>query len=149
MSTYAANTAVSVEASIQELKRIVERFGGQHLTVRTDNGGAQFQYRNRTVRLTLWPRPDSGHSSQARRVSWRNLVLLVKAKLAACEAGLTTFEVEFLPYLVDPNSDETVGNLLLPVLNGQTAPAQAGPVRPGPFDRFLQERYGGKLPWQS
>jgi hypothetical protein len=47
---------------------------------------------------------------QGCRQRWRALALVVKAKL---EAGIATFEQEFMPYLVLPDG-QTVGEKLLP-----------------------------------
>lgn len=41
-------------------------------------------------------------------------MLVVKAKLEACESGIAVFEEEFLSYIVDEQTDRTVGDVLVP-----------------------------------
>jgi hypothetical protein len=52
---------------------------------------------------------------QACRQRWRALALVVKAKLEAVEAGISTFEEEFMAHLILP-SGHTVGSYALPRL---------------------------------
>ena len=47
------------------------------------------------------------------RQRWRALALIVKAKPEATETGITTFEEEFLSYIVLPDN-QTVGECMLP-----------------------------------
>jgi hypothetical protein len=50
-------------------------------------------------------RPESAQRSEcdkAVRQRWRALLLVIKAKLEAIEAGVSTFETEWLPYVVLP-----------------------------------------------
>ena len=53
---------------------------------------------------------------QAQRQRWRALLLVIKAKLEAIEAGIATFEDEFLAYTMLP-SGETVGEWVSPQLD--------------------------------
>lgn len=50
---------------------------------------------------------------QAVRQRWRALPLIVKARLEATETGITTFEEEFLSYIV-LSDNLTVGEYMLP-----------------------------------
>ena len=52
---------------------------------------------------------------QAERQAWRALLLVIKAKLEAVEAGITSIEQEFLPNMVLPDNT-TVGENMLPRL---------------------------------
>jgi hypothetical protein len=55
---------------------------------------------------------------QAVRQRWRALNLVIKAKLEAVEAGISTFDVEFMAQLVLPNN-QTVADAVLPrILDG-------------------------------
>lgn len=67
---------------------------------------------------------------QACRASWRALLLVVKAKLEAVEAGIVTFEDEFLAYTMKPDG-ETIGEWakreLPAVLEGKAMPPLLGP----------------------
>jgi len=50
---------------------------------------------------------------QACRSSWRALLLVIKAKLEAVEAGITCFDDEFMAHIVLPSGD-TVGDFMRP-----------------------------------
>lgn len=52
---------------------------------------------------------------QACRSRWRSLCLCIKAKLEAVEAGITSFEKEFLAHIVLP-SGQTMGEYAIPHL---------------------------------
>lgn len=131
--TYASATEVPVERSRAELERTLSRYGAQAFGYGWDDHGARivFQAQGRRVafHLTL---PDRSartftHSSrglrpedaatkaweQACRSRWRALNLVVKAKLEAVEAGISTFEDEFLAHTLLPNG-ETVGEWITP-----------------------------------
>jgi hypothetical protein len=130
--TYAANTSVTIERSKSELERLLSRYGADAFAYMSDESGAvvAFRMKGRHVRF-LMPMPEeedvlytpSGRirsNSQAEqalvqmtRSRWRSLVLIVKAKLEAVEAGISTFEREFLSDILLP-SGETVHEFLAP-----------------------------------
>jgi hypothetical protein len=47
---------------------------------------------------------------------WRALALVIKAKLEAVAAGITTVEQEFLAHIVLPDGHTTVGTWMAPQL---------------------------------
>lgn len=124
--TYAQGTSVSVEKSRAELDRLLSKAGAtQRMMGSDDVAGAAFvvfTLDGRQVRLRI-PLPKltdrkierDGRGTrrnaegqrkaleQASRERWRQLLLLVKAKLEAIALGLSTVEREFLAdiYLVD------------------------------------------------
>lgn len=133
MSRYAAQTEVSVEKSKGEIERILSRYGATAFMYGWDGMRAlvQFKAKDRYVRFLL-PMPDrndfrrtpGGRRSrseadvdkaweQAQRQTWRALKLVIQAKLEAVEAGITTFEDEFMAHIVLPNQ-QTVGDWLRP-----------------------------------
>jgi len=63
--------------------------------------------RRRSVRVI-----EQAWDQECRR-RWRALALAIKAKLEMVQSGISTFEVEFLPYIVLPGG-KTVGNWLAP-----------------------------------
>jgi hypothetical protein len=128
--TYAADTKVSVDKSILELRRTVARYGATGFAMAEDAGRAAvvFAMRNRRVRITVTMPPVGNFArtptnrlrdpsaqrtewEKACRQRWRALNLIVKAKLEAVEAGITTFDEEFLAYLMLP-AGQTVGEEL-------------------------------------
>ena len=64
---------------------------------------------------------------QAVRQRWRALALMVKAKLEGVEAGIVTFESEFLAHTIMPGTGMTVGEYVEPEL--ARAIAEGKPAR--------------------
>lgn len=136
---YADNTSVSVEKSKAEIERTPRRYGAEKfMSGWTDQEAVvQFECQGRVVkfRLTLphkgdkrFKRTPAGRRAnspsqalaaweQACRQKWRALNLVIKAKLEAIDSGITTFDEEFLPFLVLPGRrGATVGDELMPRL---------------------------------
>ena len=134
MSLYAAQTSVSEEASIEEIRQTLARYGADR--VRVSYGGEQasigFRAHSREVRLELTlptreecRRAPSGYRrtpaewerayEQAHRQCWRALALVVKAKLEAVAVGIGAFDQEFLSSIVLAD-DRTIGEVMVPQL---------------------------------
>lgn len=127
---YARQTTVSVEKTRMELETALRRYGAEKFGYMSEPGQAQvaFEVKGASgvplhVRMTLplpakkdfekgwrgssW-RTAPDHAVQERweqacRSAWRSLLLVVKAKLEACAAGISTVEREFLADVVLPN----------------------------------------------
>lgn len=132
---YAEGTSVSVDKSRAEIESTITRFGADQFTSGHDftQGVAVIQFRahGRHVRFRLeLPNRDDKRFrfskrgqrteaaayaawEQACREKWRALAICVKAKLAAVEARITTFEDEFLAHVVIPGG-ATAGEWLRP-----------------------------------
>lgn len=138
---YAENTSVSVEKSKAEIEKLLMRKGAtQFVSGWKDDGKAMIQFRmnGRFVRFVLTlpsSSEDQFHKTpsgkrrrdgaaaykaweQACRSRWRALCLCIKAKLEAVDAGITTFETEFMPYTLMGNG-QTVAEAVLPRLEEQ------------------------------
>lgn len=123
MAPYAANTTVSTEASRMEIERTLRRYKAESFAYGTEGRKASVMFRlaGRVVRFILElpdPKekrfthhsrglrtPDSAEKEweQACRQKWRALALVIKAKLEAVSAGITTVEDEFLAHTVLPD----------------------------------------------
>lgn len=139
MSTYASDTKVPSERSRMEIEHTLARYGATAFAYMTDGTKAiiQFQARDKRIRFVL-PLPDPEtreikfHSyrgevtdrrrapgqvlamiEQETRQRWRALSLVIKAKLEAAQAGITTFEREFMAHIVLPNG-RTVEDMVAP-----------------------------------
>jgi len=139
MPRYARETRVPVDRSKSEVERTLTRYGADQFAYGNDAATRQavigFRFKtdagHRTVKFTV-PMPDpaaftktsrgrrrgSGAAAQADyekavRQRWRAVALIVKAKLEAVEAGISTLEREWLAYLLLPGG-ETVGERCLP-----------------------------------
>lgn len=137
MSTFAADTSVSVEKSRAEVERTLARYGATAFGYMTEPGRAviMFEAHGRRIRFDLpLPRPDERRFThtpstsklrtpaqataaweQGCRQRWRALALAVKAKLETVESGIAEFEDEFLAYLVLP-SGQTMSEVARPAI---------------------------------
>jgi len=130
---YAANTEVSSELSRLEIERVLIRYGADGFAYANDGQRAMIAFRldGRQIRFVL-PLPDKEEYrytperrqqrtdkawndawQQACRQRWRALLLVIKAKLEACECGISSVEDEFMANVVLP-SGQTVGDFMAP-----------------------------------
>lgn len=123
MARYAKSTSVPVSRSQDEIKRTLERYGVSSFGMAHHEGThiIQFILEGNTVRMTV-TKPDrlDGWESDAAydrrwRQAWRILLLQIKAKLEAIDAGLSNVQREFMPDLVLPDG-RTVADLIQPEL---------------------------------
>lgn len=140
MSTkFATKTTVSSEKSRMEIEQTLARYGASHFMYGSspDRAVVAFQASGRRIKFEL-PLPDRESREfthvrrarqnydtkltdiqaqaaweQAGRQRWRALLLVIKAKLEAVEAEITTFEQEFLAHIMLPNG-QTVGDAFIP-----------------------------------
>lgn len=149
MPTYAKDTAVSVDKSKAEVERILTRYGATAFMQGWDQERAilAFVIQGKQIRLVVpmptkeefrrspergLKRSDSAMLAaweQGCRQRWRALALVVKAKLEAVEAGISTFEEEFLAHVVLP-SGETAGQWLVPQIQYAYETKQMPPMLP-------------------
>jgi hypothetical protein len=134
---YAEKTSVPSDASRAEIERTLRRYKATAFAYGWDATTAtvMFEIANRRVHFRL-PMPDrTGREfthtpargvrrsdaaaeeayEQAVRQRWRALALVIKAKLEAVEAGITTVEQEFLAHIVMPDG-RTVAEHTLPAI---------------------------------
>jgi hypothetical protein len=153
MAKYAADTSVSSDRSRAEIEKTLRRYGADRFAYMSERTRAVigFEANNRRIRFDL-AMPDQmdaqfimtpggkrtrtaeqAHAAweQACRQKWRALALVVKAKLEAVEAGITTFESEFLAHIVLPNG-QTVGDMAAPSIEA----AYAGKGMPPLLGKF-------------
>lgn len=136
MSTYAKDTTVSTEASRMEIERTLRRYKADAFAYGTEGRRASIMFRmsDRQVRFVLtlpdpadraftqhsrgWRTPEAAEKAweQACRQKWRALALVIKAKLEAVSAGITTVEDEFLANTMLPDGS-TVGQWAKPQLD--------------------------------
>ncbi len=138
MAEYASKTSVTAEKSRNEIERTLVRFGADSFLYGWQGDTALIQFRaNDKVVKFLLPLPDKGDPrftltpagrrqrdpeatlkawEQETRSSWRALAVVIKAKLVAVDAGIVTFEEEFLAHIVLP-SGETIGDWVIPQID--------------------------------
>jgi len=129
---YAKETSVPVSRSEAQLKELLRRYGADAIMTYEERAqqiaAVAFRAKGRNVRLTL-PLPDPTEKQfthvrrsngkfgprtkaeafrkweQACRARWRLLVLLVQAKLETIEAGVSTFDREFMADIMLPTGE--------------------------------------------
>lgn len=113
MTRYAARTKVTAEKSRAEIETTLRRYGADQFMSGWQEGSATlgFRVKERQVRFVL----HLPKEQQAVRQCWRALLLVIKAKLEAVDAGISCFEDEFLAHIMLPNGQQ-VGQWLRPQL---------------------------------
>ena len=147
---YADKTSVGTSQSIIEIERTLTRYGADQFMYGTQPGkvAVGFVMVGRQVRIVV-PLPEKTDKQfwttetgkkrsdsvalkeweQACRQRYRALALVVKAKLEAVEAGITTFDEEFMAHLVLPGG-QTVGQRMLPEINEAQRTGKLPPLLP-------------------
>jgi 6-phosphogluconate dehydrogenase len=98
--TFAKGTIVPAERSRAEIEKLVKKYGAKGFQSGWHGARAKVEFiaQDRVIRLTV-VMPEN---AQAQREKWRCLLLLVKAKLAAIDAKIVTFEQAFVGDIVMP-----------------------------------------------
>lgn len=155
MSRYAERTEVPSTRSRDEIERTLERYGATAFAYGWDNGTATIMFEIRTARgvrrvrfrlpmpdrhgreFTQTPTGKQRVASAARaeydravRQRWRALALVIKAKLEAVAAGISTIEDEFLSHICLPNGS-TVGEWAVPQLEAVYGRGEMPALLPG------------------
>ena len=134
MTRFADSTKVNVERTRAEIERCLQRFGADGFAYgyEGDHHYIGFRIKGRQVRMELQlPKRDEKRFTltparrfqrtadevykaweQGCRQRWRSLLLVVKAKLAAIQDGISTVEREFMADLVVDG--RRVGDVVLP-----------------------------------
>lgn len=128
---YAEKTKVPTDRSKAEIERTLKRYGAEgfyygwrgktailgfqavdrHIQFKIDIPEAdEFAKTPKGRRRASNPR-DTAHA-QAIRQRWRALALTIKAKLEAIESGISTFEQEFLAFIVLPDGKRVIDHVL-------------------------------------
>jgi hypothetical protein len=143
MPRFAEKTDVPVERSRAEIEQILTRYGatgfgyawdGNRTMIAFKVAGRQVrfvlplpdpsefrlkkqvsanQYRRHETNLPATPAEAKQAYEQAIRQRWRALALVIKAKLEAVEAGIVSFEDEFLAHTLLPDG-QSIGQWLKP-----------------------------------
>ena len=151
---FASTTTVPPDRSKAEIENTLRRYGADQFLYGWQETHAliAFRIRGYQVRMTL-PLPDPAEFEhtpakgqkrsdqaaaraydQAERQAWRALTLVIKAKLEAAEAGITTIEEQFLSDMVLPDNT-TISQNILPGLKDTIDSGKLPPMLPSsPLD---------------
>ena len=150
--TYAEKTTVPVSRTKADIEDLVQKYGADQFIsgYRNDLAMIGFSLAGRQIRFLL-PLPDkqarefqytpgrgqrrtedAAHAAweQACRSKWRALYLIIKAKLEAVEAGISTVEREFLADIMLPDGS-TAGEWMAPQIEAAYQTGQMPPMLPG------------------
>lgn len=134
---YGADQFMTAWDSAQGFAVVGFRFAGRYVQMRVkvpDPHAAEFTTKRRSGSVHVYERAPAEARKlweQAQRQRWRALALVIKAKLEAIEAGISTFEEEFLAWTMLPNG-VTVGEWAEPQLIEVYASGKMPPMLPGP-----------------
>ena len=123
---YASKTSVPVDRSKAEIERTLDKYGAEAFAYATNTTATmiEFQLSGKRIRFIIpMPHKPSDEATaaalktyaQLTRQKWRALCLVIKAKLEAVEANITTLEQEFLAHIVLPGG-KTMGDKIIPQL---------------------------------
>ncbi len=150
MTRYAEGTDVTPVRSRVEIERLLEQHGATGFAFGTEADRAMiaFRMKNRHIRMSLiypplsdfkrsaggrvWYTADQqqkARDAEIRRL-WRELVLLLKAKLVAIQSKITSFEKEFMADTLLPDGS-IVFEWLEPQLEDAYRSGRMPPLLPG------------------
>lgn len=134
MNKYAANTSVSEEKSKSDLEKMLIRYGAEGFGYMWRDGSAavMFEFKGYSIKIKVtlpnrndkrFTLTDTGRErseaqaqkafEQASRQIWRVLIMMIQAKFEAILMGTTTFEHEFMSYIMIDDK-RTVGDEMIP-----------------------------------
>jgi hypothetical protein len=149
---YAQHTEVSSERSKAEIERMLTRYGATSFASGWQGNQAVIQFAMNQKRVKfLLPLPDKSSREfthtpgrgnrrsesdsykaweQSTRQRWRALALVVKAKLEAVGTHITSFEDEFMAYIVMPDG-KTVSEHAMPMIEAAYSGKKITALLPG------------------
>jgi hypothetical protein len=111
--TYAKNTKVPVNRSRDEIEGVLNKIGADAIAFMREATMAQIAFRiNGRHYVIRIDRLEGKNAEQREREQWRQMLLLLKAKMVAIATGITTPEEEFLAHAMLPTG-QTLGAHLI------------------------------------
>jgi hypothetical protein len=133
-SNYIRGASVTCSASQTEIQEMLTASGATGIRIASEHGKTRITFHTGAHHFLLAlpaASSDLPHAQEAARRGWRQLTALVHAKLDAVAAGITTFDEEFLAYMVMPGG-ATVFQAVAPgIAAAYAAAAPAPPAPPG------------------
>lgn len=146
---YAEGTKVTVPRSREEIEKLLKAYGASGFAFGYDNDVAAilFQLKGRRYRIELHypplesfrrtnanvtrtePQMKAAAEAEEKRL-WRELAIVIKAKLIAVKSGIRTLEQEFFYDTVLTNN-QTVGEFMEPQIEEMYKTGKMPPMLPG------------------
>ena len=105
-SNYVRGASLSSSAFQAEIQQMLAGCGAREFRIASEHGKAtvSFSLGDRRFRFVLshLGSRESSSSQETARQGWRQLSVLIRAKLEAVASGIVTFDEEFLAYMVMP-----------------------------------------------
>lgn len=118
----------------EAIRKLVYRYKATSFLVGENNGVAAliFEMSERRIKFSIPIRtgPSQAKTEQLQRTAWRCLLLAIKAKLECIESGISSFDNEFLAYIMMPNGG-TVGDEVIPMIQQGYKTGKMPPLLPG------------------
>ena len=120
---YAAKTKVPVVQSQGEIRKLLLGHGasefasGERMREKTTENLVGFMYSGITIQFSMVTPNDD---PQEQRRMWRSFRMAIYSKLESVQSGISTFEEEFLSWVVTPNG-QTIGKRFIPQLGRMEA----------------------------
>jgi hypothetical protein len=132
---YAHRTKIAADKTRLEIEDLMRRRGADQFFSGADADCAvlAFRLKGRHLRFTV---PLGAISDQMRRSRWRQLLLVIKAKLAAIDVGILAWDEAFLSDTILPNR-KTVAEVMLPQIDAAYKTGEMPPLlgyQPGGHD---------------
>lgn len=137
---------MTVERTKAAIDKLLMRYGSDQLMngsdTRTGENFIQFRFRGYYIRIRFkvpvghtsgaghGPRVSETAVTQAARTRWRQVLLVVKARLESVYSGIETTEQAFLPFIVVGGGSTTVGDCVVPDVKAFYAAHAAGQSPP-------------------
>ncbi|GAB2753325.1 hypothetical protein [Sinomonas soli] len=131
-SNYIRGASVTCSASQAEIQTMLAAAGATGIRFASERGKTRITFRSGGHHFLLAlpaAMSDLPHAQEGARRGWRQLSALVQAKLDAVDAGITTFDEEFLAYMVMPGG-ATVFQAVAPGVAAAYAAAAPPPAVP-------------------
>lgn len=120
MAKYAKTTPVPVERSRHELEKLLESYGVEEFFIgRSPRGdGIGFKYKNKVYKMNV-PNPSKANKTEKQykqelRQRWRILFMSTKMKFEEIDAGVKSFEDQFLAQMCLPDGTTVSDFMKLP-----------------------------------
>jgi hypothetical protein len=131
---FAEYTKVPVTQTRLELEALLRRYGADQSLFGSEVGRAVIGFRIKGLQIKIalkLPRGTSAQDAREERRMWRALLLVIKAKLEACQSGIAVLEDEFMAYTVMPDG-QTLGDWARPQVAAMYESGKMPPLLQGP-----------------
>jgi len=144
---YAKNTKVPIDRSRAHIERVLENYGAEEFFYGSSprGKGIGFKYKGRVIKIGVpipkreeYPNNQTGRMKWEReeRRLWRVLLIALKAKLELVDAGITSFEDEFLAQTCLPDGS-AVGDWAKEQIGVMIETGKMPKLLPNDTDRIL------------